>query len=125
MKTFDPRLIRSMKRYVELFFPSLSYPLKKETHDHIINTYFVNGDLKKVRRNYYFYVDRDDNPIIRENGLTNAYNPSSRFRVISELEPMYYMFGEEEFEEYFRQVHNIDINDGGPFDENWFFDDLD
>ena len=120
MKTFDPRLIRSMKRYVETFFPTISDPLKKETHEYSVG--YSRGQLNNIRT-YIIYLDKNDDIVITEH-LFSSPVFSARFYVLESLEPMYNMFGEETFEEYFRQVHGIDISEKNGFKYNWLFDEF-
>jgi hypothetical protein len=120
MKTFDPRLIRSMKRYVETFFPTISDPLKKETHEYSVG--YSRGQLNNIRT-YIIYLDKNDDIVIKEH-IFSSPAFSARFYVLESLEPMYNLFGEEAFEEYFRQVHDIDISRPMGFNSNWHFEEF-
>ena len=109
----ESRAVKHMKAYVDAFLPLLSEPLKKRLYKDIIGIPL-----------YFQYVSVTGTPIIYELIPTKANTSKySRFYVILTLENLYSMFGKDLFEEYFRQVHNIDLSDEGDFNKNWNFSD--
>jgi hypothetical protein len=107
----ESRAIKHMKAYVDAFLPLLSKPLKKRLHKDVTGLPM-----------YFQYIGITGTPIIHELFPTEAnISKYSRFYVIPTLENLYGMFGKDLFEEYFRQVHNIDLSDAGDFNKDWNF----
>lgn len=66
-----------------------------------------------------FYSTYDGNLVLIENDI--RYDSTSRWEVSDSLETFYHTFGEELFEKFFLEVHNIDLKNKEDFTYNWTF----
>ena len=109
----ESRIVQLMKVFLKKNYPSLLEPFKVESiFDDKIIYYDVDDDIVIVE-NVKPQVDLEDVFIY------------SRFEVNKKYMGIYNFFGKDAFEEFFFQVHNIDIRDPGKFKKTWKFQNYD
>jgi hypothetical protein len=102
----ESRIVQLMKVFLKKNYPSLLEPFK------IVDTWVIGA------RKYY---DINNEIVIYEQIEVQSKLDDTKFYVNEKYESLYDMFGEEAFEEFFRQVHNIYLSDLEKFKYNWSF----
>jgi hypothetical protein len=108
IKVNESQIMKLMKIYMDRFYPSLSEPLTRRRR-------------YSTDENYTYY---DSSGVLIASEYLHEDESSSRFEVFTYVDPlmgMFNMFGKDMFEEYFRQVLDLDISDPKDFDNSWEF----
>lgn len=114
----ESQVPKVMKLFIQERFPTLMEPLM-EVPGKLFKRTRTGLDIDSYYTRSYYYSDSDSQVWVVKNDNEDIRN--SKYDVDSLLEPIYNMFGEKLFQEFFKEVHGIDLTDKGTKEYDWLF----
>jgi hypothetical protein len=115
------RLMDVMKKYMEKNMPEIELPLVKRKSTGKGNRGYGSGLDDYFYTNLYYYSQNDvgfEKPIFIEWSDNHLYS-DEKWSVYEGFEPMYNIFGEENFEKFIKWCFGFDITKYGNKRSNW------
>jgi hypothetical protein len=113
----ENKVYEAMVLYLTRFYPTLTEPLHKKIKKGKGNSGYGSG-LDDYTYLNTEYVDMDDEPWFTTYDDRYIYS-NTKWEVNENLESMYNIFGEENFEMFIKQYFGFNITDKGNKIHNW------
>lgn len=115
----ESRIMSTMMSYAKKHVPQITEPLKEK----LKNMGTGNSGWGSSMHDYTIYILEyyafDGNLVLIQ--YDRPSQSQYRWLLSESLETLYDFFGEELFEQFFLEIHNLDLKDKGNFDNNWVF----
>jgi hypothetical protein len=117
----ENRIIEVMSDFLKKNYPTLAIkdPFRPVRHSSHGNSGYGSGldDYIKITT---YYLDEDETPWFKHFDDRDIYE-DSKWEVNEELETMYYMFGEENFQLFIKEYFGFDLSKKGNKKYDWLF----